>query len=155
KKVYKGKVEETLNVVGLDFGRIQAICGLIAKIPDDAILSGDEMEEALETLENELRNRSEEGRTARQGEASEAIATPLPAMAQPASAELATRSNEDQKPGAAATPDESSASAQYDIESQKAERKRLRDAYKAECKRAGVRVTDEMIAHAASKNWTG
>src|SRR5262249_15811983 len=105
--------------------------------------------------ENELRNRSEEGRTARQGEASEALAKPLAAMAQPASAELATRSNEDQKPGAAATPDESSASAQYDIESQKAERKRLRDAYKAECKRAGVRVTDEMIAHAASKNWTG
>jgi hypothetical protein len=62
KEEYRGKVEETLNVVGLDFGRIQAICGLIVKIPDEAILSGDEMEEALETLENELGNRNEEAR---------------------------------------------------------------------------------------------
>jgi len=35
----------------------------------------------------------------------------------------------------------------------KAERKKLRDDYKAECKRSGVRVTDEMIAEAANTRW--
>lgn len=39
------------------------------------------------------------------------------------------------------------------IESQKAERKALRDGYRVECKRAGVRLTDEMIAQAASPRW--
>jgi len=34
-----------------------------------------------------------------------------------------------------------------------AERTKLRDDYKAECKRAGVRVTDEMIAKAANPRW--
>lgn len=40
-----------------------------------------------------------------------------------------------------------------DIERCKAERKKLRDCYKADCKRAGVRVTDEMIAIAANPRW--
>lgn len=35
----------------------------------------------------------------------------------------------------------------------KAERTKLRDDYRAECKRAGVRVTDEMIAKAANPRW--
>jgi len=40
------------------------------------------------------------------------------------------------------------------LEARKAERKAARDAYKAECKAAGVTVTDEMIARAANPNWT-
>jgi hypothetical protein len=36
---------------------------------------------------------------------------------------------------------------------EKAERKRLCNDYKAECRRAGVKVTDEMIAQAARKQW--
>jgi hypothetical protein len=38
-------------------------------------------------------------------------------------------------------------------EERKAERKALRDAYKAECKAAGVKVTDEMIGRAANSDW--
>ena len=47
-----------------------------------------------------------------------------------------------------------------DINGRKSERKKLRDDYKAECKQAGVRLTDEMIAMAANprtstkKGWT-
>jgi hypothetical protein len=37
-----------------------------------------------------------------------------------------------------------------DINERKAERKKLRDDYKAECKRAGVKVTDVIIAEAAN-----
>jgi hypothetical protein len=33
-------------------------------------------------------------------------------------------------------------------------RRELREAYRFECKRAGVRVTDEMIAQAANSKWT-
>jgi hypothetical protein len=40
-----------------------------------------------------------------------------------------------------------------DIEKRKAERRRLRDDYKAECRRKGLKVTDEMIAEAACKTW--
>ncbi len=40
-----------------------------------------------------------------------------------------------------------------DIESRKAERRKLCDDYKAECRRPGVKVTDEMIARAASPDW--
>jgi hypothetical protein len=41
-----------------------------------------------------------------------------------------------------------------DVGDQKAERKRLRDDYKAECKKRGVKVTDAMIAQAANKKWS-
>jgi hypothetical protein len=39
------------------------------------------------------------------------------------------------------------------INGRKAERKKLRDDYKAECKQSGVKVTDEMIAEAANPRW--
>jgi hypothetical protein len=40
-----------------------------------------------------------------------------------------------------------------DLEAQKAERRHLRDEYGAECRRRGVRVTDEMISSAANPRW--
>jgi len=41
-----------------------------------------------------------------------------------------------------------------DREAMKMERKGLRDAYKNECRRAGIKLTDEMIAEEANENWT-
>jgi len=53
----------------------------------------------------------------------------------------------------AATPIDAGAHAPPEsLEAKKAERKAARDAYKAECKAAGVKVTDEMIARAG--RWT-
>jgi hypothetical protein len=56
--------------------------------------------------------------------------------------------------GPAAPEHEESASSFESVKGErKAERKKLRDDYKAECKRSGVSVTDEMIAEAASRRW--
>jgi hypothetical protein len=54
----------------------------------------------------------------------------------------------------APTADSKSAPPTIERESEKAERKRLRDKYKAECRAVGVKVTDEMIAKAANPKWT-
>lgn len=51
------------------------------------------------------------------------------------------------------TPAFNSTSAPGGTEEIKAQRKRLRDEYKAECKKHGIKVTDEMIAHAANSSW--
>ena len=43
----------------------------------------------------------------------------------------------------------------YTIPDVKSERRALRDAYKGECRKHGVQVTDAMIAEVASGNWHG
>lgn len=45
--------------------------------------------------------------------------------------------------------------ASEDLDSRKAERRKLLSDYKAECRQNGVKVTNEMIAKAASPKWSG
>ena len=58
-----------------------------------------------------------------------------------------------QSPQAAATTAERSAPT-VNREAMKAERKALRDAYRAECRRAGIKLTDAMISEKACEKWT-